>query len=187
MTVDFPFRLLRDEKVLFDSNLFLIDYVLDTKSSNIGLFGGGLFGGISAGKTRHAEDHFTKGITSHGYITNRRLVFFKSDYGIFSGYGKIREMFRDIPLEEVQGVYFKEKHRKKFKIEIVADKTFTIDFGDKHRNGEKWLSILSHVRDKGHSLQRESPLIEDPAQILKLRLAKGEITKEEYVDLLKLL
>lgn len=63
---------------------------------------------------------------------------------------------------------------------------FSIDWGDKEK-GKFLRQLYEYIKDNPKPSPPTSDVVEDPLQTLKLRYAKGEISKEQYEEMKKIL
>jgi hypothetical protein len=93
-------------------------------------------------------------------------------------------MFDILKNEEVTVPYIDEN-------KIIQAPRFRINFPISSLKPEEWASRLYNaiVEARKNSIEQSSEILslDEPLQVLKLRLAKGEITKEQYDDLRKVL
>jgi len=141
---------------------------------------------------------------SHVYFTDRRLVAVKADIAFFGGSEKsLGNVISEIPYEQIVGVQPGTKLGHS-----------TIDLSVKSPSGEmNGISILFLMETSGFKTNKRTserddciqtilemrekdiqpkvaPAVsqmEDPIQTLKLRYAKGEISKAEFEDMMQVL
>ena len=149
----------------------------------------------------HLDDNERQILEDKGYfegtrkilLTNKRLVFFKKK-GLF---GDFNTLEREIPLTEISDCTLKKSSLEGNKIKInlkngerhfliFPAKLSALAFGSiydfdqtKSSITDKWLLAINQQIQKGFQ--------ENPLKILQLRLAKGEISKEEYEEMKQVL
>ncbi len=213
MAQEVPFFLQTDENIIKDASV--IQYY-GFGIINVGFGGGaigdsGFGGGIFTSKQHKREKSVFDAVNCHVYLTNKRLVFVKASINL----GATEEtgldtIFSDIPLNLIESI----KPDTKFMVHATIDLSVRtpsgeinkisfafIDTGGKkslmsferyRRQPERdeFLKLIELYRQKIHE-NIEKPKIkddaEDPLKIIKLRYAKGEITKEEYNEMIHLL
>jgi len=182
---DLPFKLNNNEYVIFNTFSFYIPYFLKSSGSHFGIYSGGIFGGSSSSKASYIRGEITDGIISHVYLTNQRLILCKAGYSLFKGNTSIGDMYKSFDLNIINGVYLGKKGRKKYEVEIEAGDKFLLDFDDKHEIGLHFYNELEDLilKLKNIDKYKEENIITDAMEILKLRYAKGEITKEQYEEM----
>lgn len=216
MVVELPFILQEGEKLI--KNASSAQYY-GVGIINIGFVGGkmggsGWFGGITTNQQKKREKSVFDAQNCHVYLTNKRIVFVKAKISLISGKEtKLENIFCDIPLEFIEGIYTGTK----FKINP------TIELSVRSLNGEinklvfaflkigsegvfqgmknpvkgmfdafkparieerdEWINLIKKY--KSSSKNKNSSEIEEPLKILKFRFAKGEISKKEYNQMKK--
>ena len=129
-------------------------------------------------------------------LTSKRLVIFQKKGLINQSYKKVVE----IPLEEIAECYSDVSYmagcRMKFCLTNGEEGMITfpssganllLGGADSHVQSQKahtdrWINAINMAKK-----DKEKSETEDPLKLLQLRLAKGEISKEEYEELKKLL
>lgn len=201
-----PFILKHGETIIRDASS--IEYY-GVAIQSTGFIGGGMFGGLFGGITSSTQKTLQKSIynaeSCHVYLTNRRLVFVKAKRNILTHKEtKIENIFSEIPLELIGGVYEGKKlyqptvdlsvKSPSGEINTIAFAFLQVGFravlnrptlgGGIDMSGrvtarDEWIKLI--INCKSNLLKDVSRgNSEEPIEILKLRYAKGEITKEEY-------
>jgi hypothetical protein len=193
-----PFIFEQNEKLVLDAPL--IQYY-GVSIHNIGFFGGGeygLFGGIASSKQIKREKSIWDAETCHVYLTNLTVVFVKAKISLFSyREKKLENVISDIPLELIQGIVsgLKIVHPTiELAVKVLDGSINNIAFaflGTVETRGssvrhtrllerDEWARMILQCRANASKRLPNAVDAEDPLKVLKLRYAKGEITKEEY-------
>lgn len=189
---EIPFLLRQSEVVLLDASS--IRYY-GVGIENIGLVAGGvsdfgLFGGVTSSWQKKREKSILDMQECHAYLTNCRIVFAEAETGFFSGKEtKLGKLFGEVPLGIIEGIYAGTKFGDPT-VELAVKSTggeidkiafcFSWVSGERTKERDRWTeSILKCKSDLQKSNSNEVKEI-DPLQVIKLRYAKGEITKEQY-------
>lgn len=192
-----PFLLQSGEKVLRvvkDSFFYGIGIV------NFGTFAGGsgsVFGGVSSSTTKKREKSIWDSHPCFGYLTNQRLVF------VALKHDQPEKVSCTIPLDLVEAanpgtklsmptvdISVKQPTGEVNVVSFDLRPERTGFFGRKPRNQERddWIVEIKKVREDYLSAQSKSKTnSDDPLAILRIRYAKGEISKAEYEEMQKLL
>lgn len=182
---------------------------------NIGFGGGaigdsGFGGGIFSSKQHKREKSIFDAESCHAYLTNKRIAFVRAffDFAVTKETG-LDTLFSDIPLNAIEGIQPGTKFFLHTTIDLsVRSSTGEInkisfaflDSAGKSETGENTRYKRTKERDEFLRLIEEgrhnfvnttiTPVeknTEDPIKILKIRFAKGEITKEEYEEMMEIL
>lgn len=209
MPSELPFYLQPGEEIVRDAAVMQYYGVslINLGFAGGGITDGGLGGGIFTSKQHKREKSLFDATNCHAYLTNNRLVFVKAKFnlGVTEETG-LDTIFSDIPLNFIEGLVPGKKlthptidlsvRSPNGEINKIAV-AFLISGGKKsffenvNRTPERdeWIKLIESYRQgllqKAH--QPPSKHEEDPIKILKLRYAKGEITKDEYNEMLGLL
>lgn len=210
-----PFYLLPDEEIVKDAAV--IQYYgigIITVGFGGGAIGdSGFGGGIFTSKQQKREKSVLDATNCHVYLTNKRLVFVKAAFSMnLTAINEVAQetIFSDIPLNSIEGI----TPGTKFMIHATIDLSVraptgeinTISFAFLDNAGrsardmfarnrrvaerDEFLKLIESKRQQFHDTAIKSQIkedVEDPIKILKIRLAKGEITKEEYDEMMNLI
>ncbi len=185
---DLPFILQRGEKLIRDVQAQYFGVAL----VSIGVVGGNVsgsnwFGGVSRSKLVKREKSIADAQNCHAYLTNRRIVFVKRTIT-----GKLQGIFNDIHLENIQGIYSSTKFLVMPTVDLaVRSPSGEIDkiafafqkIENKVEERDKWVKLIKQYKGSASSEAVEDD--ETPLKILKLRYAKGEISKKEFEKMKK--
>jgi len=188
-----PFILGQQEKLVLDAPHMTY---FGVSVHNIGAFGGGtysgLFGGLTSSKQVKREKSIWDAIPCHAYVTNLRVLFVKAKRNILSGRDtKLQNVISDISLDSIEGIVSGAKLGSptvelavKFpdgSINNIAFAFLALGF-NKPRLAERdeWIKMIGQCRANVPKSLSTAADHDDPLKVLKLRYAKGEITKEEY-------
>jgi hypothetical protein len=193
-----PFILNQGEKVILDTSS--VQYY-GVGITNVGFFGGGafsgLFGGITTSQQTKREKSFWDAQNCHVYLTNLRIVFVKAKLGFANKEAKLENVISVIPLEAIEGIYAGSKLMNptaELSVKFLSGEINKIAFAFlsvglstsfKHKRGserDEWIKTLEKCRA---DVTQNVPIDEEPLRILKLRYAKGEVTKDEYEQIKK--
>jgi len=208
-----PFYLQPDEEIVKDAPV--IQYY-GVGIINIGFGGGaigdsGIGGGIFSSKQHKREKSIFDAVNCHVYLTNKRIVFVRAsfDLGVTKETG-LDTIFSDIPLNAIEGITAGTKlylhttidlsvrspageiNKISFAFLDAGGTPGTITAGKYRRGSERdeFLNLIE-IKRKEFFGDLVKPSVkkhdEDPIKILKVRFAKGEITKEEYAEMMNLL
>jgi hypothetical protein len=202
MNEQLPFLLKQGEKIILDAGS--VQYY-GIGITNIGFFGGGTlgrgFGGIATGTQVKREKSSLDAVNCHVYLTNSRIVFIKAKLSLLSmnKETKLENIFSEIPLEAIEGIYSGSKvlnptvelavKSPNGEINRIAFAFLAVTFTwtvKRKRDVERdeWIKAITKCKaDLSEKLPMENK--ENPLEILKLRYAKGELTKEEYDQIKK--
>lgn len=179
---DLPFFSDHGEEVIRDTSLIL--YGVDKKFFLAG-----------------TDFDYKKSISSHLYLTDKRLVFVNTDIrgkSIFSSecdekiLGTIN---KEIPLDSINSISAAEESYLKSLIDLSfysndgkvnSIRIIFFSIGkDRTKERDEWINLIRTYKQKlPQSILDENG---DPIKILKVRYAKGEITKKEYEEMLNVL
>lgn len=190
---EIPFLLRQGEVVLLDASS--IQYY-GVGIENIGFIAGGvsdfgLFGGVTSNWQKKREKSMLDMQWCHVYLTNLRIIFVEAKTGFFSSKEtKLGKLFSEIPLGTIEGVYAGTKlgnPTTELSVKSTGGEIDKIAFCFSWVSGElriqerdNWIkSILRYKSDLQKNNSNEDKRV-DPLQIIRLRYAKGEITKEQY-------
>jgi hypothetical protein len=194
-----PFILEQNEKLVMDAPSI---FYYGVSIHYTGIFGGGavssLFGGLTSTQQVKREKSIWDAIQCHVYLTNLRIVFVKAKTSFFSGKEKALEnVVSEIPLELIQGIVSGKKMLNptiELAVKAPDGSTNNVVFGfngtvdyTTSPNGhtrllerDEWARMVLQHRENISKRLSNAGDAEDPLKVLKLRYAKGEITKEEY-------
>lgn len=213
MSGDLPFILREGEEVIKEASV--IQYY-GVGIVTVGLGGGGisssgLAGGIMTSKQHKREKSIFDSTNCHAYLTNERIVFIKAYFNLSVSKEKgLENIFSDISLEYIEGIYPSTKLKTHTTIDLsVRSPDGTINkisfaFLDsaagmglkRYKRAverDDFIAAIEEQRkrscdNKPNQLSQSSVRSdEDPIKLLKIRYAKGEITKEEYEEMKSLL
>lgn len=195
---DLPCILRNDEKLLRENycSYYGERETFETKGSGVGLVGkSGFAFGMNRSKSvqRTEEDGILDSKPCIAYLTNQRIILYFHSENRFTQY----------PLNKLIGVDIQEGgwiHSRKLKFSIDD----TSGLGNSFRLGylypvlaDDWMQctkllIANQSTNGSASDQKEirantEPTIENPLQVLKMRYARGEISKDEYLEMKGLL
>lgn len=186
-----PFILQNDECFLKKIGFQYIGNEIITTSSSMGLYGSGLFAGMGTAKTRKKK---AGGIFATAYFTNKRLVVTETQFKLFGG-TKEGDIISMIGYDKIQGIT-PRKFIRAHNIDLVVKDhdgsiaNITLNIGPKEKERDELIKIIQDNREKlihkGETVDKKLELT-DPLQILKIRLAKGEISEKEFKELSELL
>jgi hypothetical protein len=184
-----PFNLQTDETVLKDAPLISYDTV--RRGDFVG----------TAIDTK-------KSVLTHAYLTDKRLVFIETQVKfegsiIFGGDQKevgFGNMLSDIPFNSIEAVSPNTSLLSKGVIDLAKRSpdgginkislVFIKGRGpERVPERDEWIRMIESYRKTAveNTVQPTAGDAEDPLKILKLRFAKGEITKDEYAEMSALL
>jgi hypothetical protein len=172
----------------------------------------GLGGGLVTSKQHKREKSVFDAINCHVYLTNIRLVFVKASFNLsVTEEKKLEGIFSDIDLSTIEGIV----PGTKFNIHSTIDLSVRSPNGEINKISVAFLdtggkikrsmfsryvraperdafleSIQLNIKKKteGTESNVKSEFSNDePLKILKIRFAKGEISREEYEEMSKLM
>jgi len=213
MSEELPFLLQEGENLVKDAALMLY---FGVGIMNIGYAGGGisslgLGGGVITSKQYKREKSVFDSTPCHVYLTNNRIVFVKAKLTItFTKEKSLENIFSDIPLESIEGLYPGTKFKQHATIDLSVRSpkgemdTISVAFLDQAAGmglkrykrapeRDNFINALEEQRKKLISAKKipadlsSKKSDEDPLRLLKVRFAKGEITKDEYEEMKSLL
>ena len=201
MTSEAPFLLKQDEQIITDST-YILYYGVGYATTGFYSAGmaHGLIGGISTAYTRKMEKSIHNAVDCHPYLTNKRLVFLKSNISLLTGKEtKIEGIMSDIPLENIEAAIPSTKFLFNPTIDVsVRSANGEIDlisfaflvrsiFQERTDERDNFLELLKKHWNMARARAKVSTNGEDPINIIKNRLAKGEITFEQYQKMMEVL
>ncbi len=185
--MELPFILETDETLLNAIDIQYFGSEISTSSSNVGLYGSGLIVGVGSSKTRKKKVGFFGGKLARAYFTNKRLVVTEKKITMFSGV-KEGEIIAIIDYDKIQGIT-PRKFVRAYNIDLVV-KDFdgspvnvSLNIGPDESERDQFITLIKENREKLLNRDAKKPELEDPLTILKIRLAKGEIAKQEFEEL----
>lgn len=210
-----PFRLQPNENIVEDAPVMQYFGVamINVALAGGGIGDSGFGGGIVTSKQHKREKSIFDAKNCHVYLTNKRLVFVNAVFNIRATEEKRLEgIFSDIDLSTIEGLTPSTKFKLHSTIDLsVRSASGEFDkisfsfldqggknpkaFGSKRRFQERdeFLQLIQETINNDTSeselQQMNRPEIsnEDPLTVLKVRFAKGEISKEEFEEISKLL
>lgn len=173
----------------------------------------GFGGGIFTSKQQKREKSVLDATNCHVYLTNKRLVFVRAAFSMnLTAINEVAQetIFSDIQLNTIEGIIPGTKFMLHATIDLsVRAPTGEINkisfafldnagrsardmFARNRRVAERdeFLKLIEIKKKQFHETATKSQIKEDgedPIKILKIRLAKGEITKMEYDEMMDLI
>jgi len=189
--LELPFILDTDETLLQAIDFQYFGSEVITSSSNVGLYGSGLIVGVGSSKTRKKKAGFFGGKLARAYFTNKRLIVTEKKITMFSGV-KEGEIIAIIDYDKIQGIT-PRKFVRAHNIDLVVKDfngspvSVSLNIGSDESERDQFIRLIKENREKLIHRDSKKSELEDPLSILKIRLAKGEISKKEYEELSALL
>lgn len=194
-----PFILQRNEKLVMDaSSVYYYGVSIHYDGTFVGGAFSSLFGGIASTKQVKREKSWFDSVQCHVYLTDLRIVFVKAKTGLFSTKEKgLENVVSEIPLELIQAIVSGKKmldptvelavkapdgstNNVAFSFIGTFDRTTSANEHTRLLERDEWAQAILRHRENISERSSNAGDAEDPLKILKLRYAKGEITKEEY-------
>ncbi len=202
MTINqLPFILGQQEKLVLDAPSI---HYHGVGVESIGLLGGGasggLFGGVTYSQQKKREKSMWDAQFCHAYLTNLRVVFVKAKTSFFSSDSretKLENVISDVDIQMVQGIVSGKKGWDPT-VELAVKLpdgsvnniafAFLVTSGKRSASGghprlterDEWVRMINQCIANSRKGPASVAGDEDPLRVLKLRYAKGEITKDEY-------
>jgi len=193
LNIPIPFYLENNEELVDITDVFYIGNKIVMESASFGLYGHGLMGSVSSGSFSEKPD---KGRFCTCYLTNRRLVFFehKTKIAFLGSVSQTKELFSIIYLDNIESINKHDFFKAKYIDLSIKNETKGIIkisyYCDIHKNDvdrDEYIKMLTNTRElyiKNKNVINDKNI---PIDVLNMRLAKGEISIEEYEKLKKVL
>jgi hypothetical protein len=213
MSIDLPFLLHEGEELIKDASV--MQYfgvgIINVGFGAGGISSSGIAGGIMTSKQQKREKSIFDATNCHVYLTSKRIIFVKAYFNLSVSKEKsLENIFSDIPLEHIEGIYPSTKLMMHTTIDLsVKSPDGTINkisfaFLDsaagigmkRYKRAQERDEFIAAIEEQRKRLfnSKQNPLSqssvksdEDPIKLLKIRYAKGEISKEEYEEMKSLL
>jgi len=205
MNQNLPFILNPDEKLIIDSSL--AGYT-GMKIENMGFFGmgitgSGLGGGLTTSTQHKTEGNILDSRRVHIYLTNKRFIaaIAKQNF-LGTEEHSVGTVHSDIALQSIVGIMAQPymllgtKVGEAIELSVKAPSgdvdNITISFVTRHRalrtdERDNWIRLIREQIEINRKVIQKPSDSEDPVNIVKMRYAKGEITAEQYNEMLEIL
>lgn len=197
MNAGLPFYLAPGEaQVKDEANVFYYGIGIEF----VGMFGGAgdsFFGGLYSSIQHKREKKFLDRRLSHMYLTSYRLVFIHSHLSLLNKETLKNDILSEIPLDAIQGMspgmkISSPSIEMPIRIQEGRMDNIAISFFGRvkapftSQERDAWIRLIEDTRSKyilSKNARSHEHLREDPLELLKLRFAKGEISKAEYEEM----
>ena len=153
--------------------------------------GFGVFSGKSESKTIKVNDNLSNRDLCNGYLTNERLLLVRRDpldsckEGSIIFMAQLHQIKKIFPRKSMLGGFIIDFLIKQSELEI---NTVSVSVGRKKEKRDNVIHLIHKTKEEYiHSIKQDNKHIyknTDSINILKVRLAKGEITQKQFSEIM---